>query len=123
MIKPGQKLYSILHFKCPRCHKGDVFTNQHPYGIRNFFDMPAKCSNCGLKYEAEPGFFYGAMYVSYALSIIISGLVWFVLNLFNQPFWIIIWTVIPALIISIPPLFKISRVIWLNFFVSYKDQE
>ena len=27
------------------------------------------CSHCNLKYEIEPGFFYGAMYVSYALAI------------------------------------------------------
>lgn len=123
MINKGNKLYSILFFKCPRCHEGDFFVNQNPYSFKSFFDMPKYCSKCNLKYEPEPGFFYGAMYVSYALSIIITGLSWFVLTSLGFEFWTVIWTAIPVLIISIPYLFKVSRVIWLNFFVHYKKQE
>ena len=31
--------------------------------------MNAECSHCGLHFEVEPGFFIGAMYVSYAFSL------------------------------------------------------
>jgi hypothetical protein len=31
--------------------------------------MPDYCSVCGLKFNPEPGFYTGAMYVSYGLSV------------------------------------------------------
>ncbi|GAB3978960.1 hypothetical protein GCM10028806_43230 [Spirosoma terrae] len=42
--------------------------------------MHENCPVCGLRYEAEPGFFTGAMYVSYALYVatIVSSFVLFV---------------------------------------------
>lgn len=85
--------------------------------------MPMHCSKCNLKFEPEPGFFYGAMYVSYGLSILIAGLAWFVLTSFEFDFWAVIWTVVPVLLIAIPALFKVSRAIWLNFFIEYIDEE
>lgn len=85
--------------------------------------MPKHCAHCNLKYEPEPGFFYGAMYVSYGLSIIMAGLTWFTLTAFDFSFQVVIWTTIPILLIAIPGLFKISRVIWMNLFMHYdKDQ-
>ena len=119
MIKEGSKFYSVIHLKCPRCHQGDLYVNQHPYGFNRFFDMPSNCSHCDLKYQPEPGFFYGSMYVSYALSIIIAGLIWFVLTILDIDFWTVIWTVVFTLLLAIPPLFKYSRAIWLNFFMHY----
>lgn len=122
MFKAGSKLYSVLYFKCPSCHKGDLFVNQNPYSFKNFFDMPKVCSNCGLHYEKEPGFFYGAMFVSYGLSIVLAGFTWFFLTLAGFDFWSVIWTVIPVLIVAIPLTFKLSRVIWLNLFHHYNKE-
>jgi hypothetical protein len=31
--------------------------------------MKENCSHCGLRYQIEPSFFYGAMYVSYGLNV------------------------------------------------------
>ena len=119
MFKVGSKLYSVTHFKCPRCHQGDLYINQNPYSSKNFFDMHEKCEHCAFRYEREPGYFYGAMYVSYGLSIMIVGLIWAILTLLGFDFWVVIWTMIPALILSIPILFKISRAIWLNLFTHF----
>lgn len=121
-MKAGNKLYSMIFFKCPRCHQGDLFKNQNPYSFRDFFDMPKYCDHCKLKYEPEPGFFYGAMYVSYSLSIIITGLTWFVLTLLGFDFWTVIWSAVSLLLISVPVLFKISRAIWMNFFMHYDSE-
>jgi uncharacterized protein (DUF983 family) len=71
-MKKGQKLYSILRLKCPRCHQGDLFVNPNPYNPNQLSEMPDNCAHCGQKYLLEPGFFYGAMYVSYALTIAMS---------------------------------------------------
>ena len=122
MLKVGSKLYSVTHFKCPKCHKGDLYINQNPYSFKDFFEMHEHCTFCGMKYEREPGFYYGAMFVSYALSIIIAGFTWAVLTVLDFNFWIVIWTIIPILIISIPLLFKVSRSIWLNLFTQFDPQ-
>jgi len=52
--------------KCPRCHKGDIFIK--PLDILNPLDMPEKCTMCGQVTEPEPGFYYGAMFLSYAIA-------------------------------------------------------
>ena len=53
--------------KCPRCRIGHVY--QGPaYGLK-VQKMNSHCEYCGLRYEREPGYFYGAMYVTYAFSI------------------------------------------------------
>lgn len=113
-------LYSTITNKCPRCHTGKVFTNNNPYSISNGLTMERKCSYCGEIFEKEPGYFYGAMYVSYALM---SGwfMIWYALN----SFWIhagIAWflTLISLSIVSFSPLtFRWSRSIWINFFVRF----
>jgi len=75
-----------------------------------------------LKYEAEPGFFFGAMFVSYALSIVLVGMIWAVMTMLDFSFDTVIWTILPALIIAVPLLFKISRSIWMNLFMHYNSE-
>jgi uncharacterized protein (DUF983 family) len=61
---------SLVSCKCPRCRKGRVF----PYSAFNLFAFSKtndNCPNCGLKFEHETGFFWAAMYISYAFSTII----------------------------------------------------
>ena len=62
-------LVNILQTKCPRCHKGDLFESKNPYHFGKMTVSKTHCSSCGLKYEIEPGFFFGAMYISYALNV------------------------------------------------------
>jgi uncharacterized protein (DUF983 family) len=111
--------YSAATNTCPRCHTGKMFMNNNPYSLEAF-KMHESCSCCQLKYEREPGFFYGAMYVSYALT---SGIfiVWFFLN----AFWmdttpaILLTLVISSIVLLFPVLFRSARLIWINFFVRY----
>lgn len=123
-MKKGTKLYSVLRFKCPQCHEGELFTNRNPYKFKGFFDMPERCPVCKLKYEMETGFFYGGMYVSYALSIAISIVMWVGINFFTSiemvPFLIID---LLLLLVLTPFVFKLSRAIWINFFVAYNGSE
>ena len=82
--------------------------------------MRDSCSACDLKYEREPGFFYGSMYVSYALM---SGIliVWFLVDLI----WLNIDAIILMTIVTInmlvffPIIFRWSRLVWLNFFFKF----
>ena len=72
MAFKGTKLYSILGQKCPRCQEGPLFINKNPYKLKNWDKMHSDCPVCELHYEREPGFFQGAMYVSYALGVALS---------------------------------------------------
>ena len=65
----GSKFYSIFRFKCPHCHEGDFFKSSNPYNLRSMSEANETCPNCGRKILIEPGFYYGAMYVSYALGV------------------------------------------------------
>ena len=85
--------------------------------------MHEYCSSCGLRYEKEPGFFTGAMYVSYAFYVatIISSFVLFVVILDGDEITLL-WVLMPALVVLTPLFFRLARRVWINFFVSYKPE-
>lgn len=97
-----------------------MFITDNPYQLNKFDKMFENCNCCGEKYEPEPGFFYGAMYVSYGLMV---G--WFVLTWVANSFIFKVETVpylifLGITIVSFTPLtFRISRLMWMNFFSKY----
>ena len=112
-------IYSTTTNKCPKCNKGKVFTLDNPYTSKSF-KMNDNCTECDLKYEMEPGFFYGAMYVSYAMM---SGIfiVWFFINhlWLNLGPWELFAYVTATMIIFFPIVFRWARTLWLNFFIHF----
>ena len=124
--KPGL-IVSILKNKCPRCRKGNMYTNSNPYQLNAFMKMPERCAECGQPIDLEPGFYYGTSYVSYALSILIcmfTFILWWLTIGFSfqdsRFFW---WMRINgiALVIVQPLLMRLSRTVWLAFFVRYNS--
>lgn len=114
----ANQVTSVLKLKCPKCGQGDLFINKSAYQFKGFFDMHKECSNCKQDFEIEPGFYYGAMYVSYGVTIAISVAVFVamtVLNLYSVGAYII--ANIITLIISLPYVFKLSRSFWLKLMV------
>ena len=115
----GSKLYSILYSKCPRCHQGEMFESKNPFNLKKFDSMPEECVICGQKTCPEPGFYYGAMYVSYALVV---GFGVFLGSIFllegASPLSAIIAISIGSILLS-PLSFRYSRMIWINFFYHY----
>jgi len=59
--------HGISHAKCPRCRVGHVFTGA-TYAFKSQ-KMNETCPHCSLKFEREPGYFYVAMFVSYAFNV------------------------------------------------------
>lgn len=57
----------MLRARCPRCRRGSIF-KYASLNLGHFADMHTHCPHCRLKYELEPGYFWGAMYFSYAFS-------------------------------------------------------
>ncbi|MFD2517823.1 DUF983 domain-containing protein [Salinimicrobium flavum] len=116
----GSKLYSILTGTCPVCQEESMYKEPNPYKISRLFDMYERCSNCNTKYKMEPSFFFGAMYVSYALGIAFAVaafvIAWWMLGLELLPTFIVI---VITLIVFLPVIIRWSRNIWVNFFFSY----
>ncbi|MBI2257917.1 MAG: DUF983 domain-containing protein [Flavobacteriia bacterium] len=114
---------SVFKEKCPACLSGDVFLNKKIYNLKTFDKMHDKCSNCGHKYELEPGFWYGAMYVNYALSVFFSLFTYIFLHVFfsNLNVWISILSIVLVLLLMVPITFRKGRLIWMNFFTKHKQ--
>lgn len=120
MDTESSAIVSALKCKCPGCHKGDLFLISNPYVLKSITKMPENCPVCNLSLDQEPGFYWGAMYVSYGLTVALSFvsfvgvyLVWGWLT------WqyLIINTIL--LLLTLPLIFRYSRVIWLYLFGRY----
>lgn len=79
------------------------------------------CPRCGLKYKIEPSFYYGSMYVSYAVGVAVAIAVYILVLLFGLQLSVagIFATIAGALIILMPLIGAISKSIWANFFFKF----
>lgn len=114
-------LQAVLSAKCPRCREGKMFEH-HPYALRHLASMNETCPNCGLRFELEPGFFYGAMYVSYAVSVAILITTIFILYFIagDPSLTTYIVSVVIASLVLYPINFRYSRVLFLHVFGGVK---
>ena len=120
MLKKGSKLYSILTGTCPKCQNESMYLDKNPLHFSKLLKMNENCSNCGLKYQIEPSFFYGAMYVSYGLNVAI-GIATFIITklICKSSLKFSFISIIVTLIIIAPFVLRWSRNIYINMFVSY----
>ncbi len=114
-------VYSVFKAKCPVCHEGDVFTSNKVYNIKEFDKMHDKCSVCGHKYEIENGFFYGAMYVSYAMTVAFSVATFLLTYWFwpNAEYYNYIINIILVVVLLAPITYRGSRLLWMKIFTKY----
>lgn len=120
MLKKGLKLNSILTGSCPRCQEENMYVEKNPYLLPKLYKMNDTCGHCGLRYQIEPSFFYGAMYVNYGLTVAVGVAAFIVAKVFlgldiTQSFIAIIL----SLIILMPVNARLARNIYINMFVSY----
>jgi len=87
--------------------------------------MYERCPACGQLMEIEVGFYYGTGYVSYALTVALSVATfvayWVLIGISINDNSLFIWlgVNIGILLLSMPYLMRLSRAIWLSFFVKY----
>lgn len=104
---------ALLQGKCPKCRQGAVFA--HPVThLTKFNKMNDFCPHCGLRLEPEPGFYQGAMYVSYAVTVACILTVGVILYLLGDPSeWIYIGVSIGIMVLLIPFNYRFSRIVYL----------
>src|SRR4051812_26069489 len=125
--KTPNLILSLIQCKCPRCRRGDMFERKNPY-TKGFMKMNDTCPVCSQPMDLEPGFYYGTIMISYALSVMLCLftfiLYWLTIGFGlhdNRFFW---WMGLNAflLIIMQPPLMRVSRSFWLGYFVRYSPK-
>ncbi|AUC86138.1 DUF983 domain-containing protein [Polaribacter sp. ALD11] len=121
MFKKGTKIYSVTNSKCPRCHEGDFFKYKFTLNPSKITQLHDNCPKCDLRYMMEPSFFFGAMYVNYGLTVAISIATFLIATLlFSLTLLQSFAAIIIALLVLTPLNLRLSRIIWINMFVSYK---
>ncbi len=122
--------WAILTMKCPRCRRGQMFTDSRTYRnlkLSHILGMPDSCQLCHQKFDLEPGFWYGTGYISYALAFAVSVatfIAWVLLiGISINDNRIFGWLIFNAvfLVVLQPWLMRLSRVFYIRFFVKYDD--
>ena len=120
-------LYSVLTNRCPRCRQGRIFKSQEAYKFKTNVDMHERCPVCNQPTEIEVGFYYGTGYVSYALSVaflVSTFIAWKVLicmtfSIDDNRIFYWMGTAFVLLFIMQPLIMRLSRSLWLSWFVKY----
>lgn len=109
------RIKSLFQFKCPKCESGNVFSEKK---YLSFGKMNSNCNLCNHKFEMEPGFFFGAMYVSYGLTMAIAGALFVLSQLLFEDISIsfILGLIALSFILFAPINYKVSRMVWMYLF-------
>ncbi len=96
-----------LRLRCPRCGRAALYAG--------WFAMHPRCEACGLRYEREQGYFVGAIYLNYAVTVGVAVGAVLALD------WVIGLTLAAQLAVGIAlaaliPLafFRYARSLWLS---------
>lgn len=82
--------------------------------------MNDSCSVCGEDFKKEPGFYFGAMYASYGLTVAVAVIWAVLLNIFNMYdafTYVVSFAVI--IIALFPIMYRSARLGYINAFVHY----
>jgi uncharacterized protein (DUF983 family) len=95
-----------VRLRCPRCGEGELFTT--------WFNMPVRCTFCGLHFERAQGYFVGAIYVNYGITVLIAMIGYFLLwntTGLSTAVQLAIW--VPFVVLFPLWFFRYSRSLWL----------
>ena len=108
---------NVILCKCPNCKKGKIFNKLGNLLLFKSPKMDERCKVCNFKFEKEPGFFFGAMFVSYALvaAEMIASVIVFKFFMGFSYLNVLVGTIIIALLLSTIN-FRVSRAIWIYMF-------
>lgn len=116
---------AALHGKCPKCRTGNMFATS-PLSLFNQ-KMNKNCSHCGFQFEIEPGYFYVAMFVSYAMNVAIlvtCAVATYILTGSENPWLYLATILLPAVLLS-PFTYRYSRIVllfWLTPGVHFEPE-
>lgn len=123
----------MVALRCPQCREAYFYENPNTYSFHKLGANKSVCDVCGANLQPEPGFYFGAAYVSYALTVALWISVLVALITFNALGWIefgflthpvtFLLSGIVATILTFPYLFRLSRSMWAHFFIKYQPRD
>lgn len=120
------KTWAILHAKCPRCRRGNMYQGaMYTIGGNKMYEH---CPHCGFHFEIEPGYFYAAMYMSYALNVAESVSLMVATYVFTHNTtspWLYLGVILGGAFILAPFNYRYSRVLllyWLSPKIHYHPE-
>lgn len=112
-------LRSMWNYYCPRCRKSPLFIS--PFNISLPLAMHKRCDYCDLNFEPEPGYYFGAMFISYGISAVyfltIAAIAYFAFGMGVKG---IMGLIIFIGIISFIKILRLSRSVWIHIMTRYK---
>jgi uncharacterized protein (DUF983 family) len=110
--------------KCPCCREGTIFT--YPItSLTKFGAMNENCPVCKTTFTPEPGFYFGAMFISYGFTVAIFTAIAVLLYFTIRPdSWVYLVAMFSASIFFVPLSFRYSRILFLYWFggLSFKGE-
>lgn len=109
-------ILNIYNEKCPKCSNGHVFKQN--VSLLNLPVMNDVCEKCNYRYDREPGYFLGAMYISYGFAVL-QGIITFLILHYSFPLLSTLYkAILVILVITIlgRKNYKLSRVIYIHIF-------
>lgn len=107
-------LVDIVSNRCPRCKSGHVFKSNNLFSYKKV-EMHKKCPQCELNFTKEPGFYWGSMYVSYALAMGEGALAYLICRLLGTDKFdpLNLWIIIATMLVFSPYNYRLARLVWL----------
>lgn len=109
------KFRPILSGACPICGKGKIFETKGSLLHLKAPKMYERCSECNYRFDKEPGYFFGAMYISYGMAIAELLPVFLIFTWFLPLSWMFVLMLL-VLILTMFFNYRVSRVLWIHIF-------
>ncbi|MGY6560964.1 MAG: hypothetical protein ACXITV_02545 [Luteibaculaceae bacterium] len=126
-------LGTVFLNRCPICRQGSLWKSSKLYSPKEVTSMHTECPKCKSNLQPEPGFYFGAAYVSYALTVALWVSVYVALTTFDAIGLIkfsifdnlvtFIVTGVVTLVILTPPIYRLSRSIWASMFLDFDPEK
>lgn len=113
-------IQNVFRMKCPKCHTGDFFLGKS-YNFKTVGRTHNRCPHCNEDFLREPGYYYGAMYVSYAIGVALFSIIYASYSLWFSDYsvWYPIGLIGFVSVVFGPYLYHLSKIVWISFFVKF----
>lgn len=133
MSSTKSALVAVLTHQCPVCRETSLYENPVVYTFNELGKMHRECPACATNLVPETGFYFGAAYVSWALTVALWVAVLVALKVLDAVGWIEFgFLTHPVTFLSVgsvatllvfPYLFRLSRSIWAHMFIRTKSRQ
>lgn len=112
---------AIVEGRCPRCRTGKMFKH-NSFALSKLTQTNTECSNCKQDFVIEPGFYWGAMYISYGVNVasLIGCLIVYLVFFYEKSELYVVGAMIVIVGLLIPINYKYSRILMLHLFSGVK---